>query len=52
MDNNIPYSIVTRMISDPAYLQDVSSHPEDVFQKEGLADQDQIEELKDLSVIA
>ncbi|HEX9090710.1 MAG TPA: hypothetical protein VF831_04440 [Anaerolineales bacterium] len=49
MHANIPYSIVTRMISDPAYLQDVSSHPDDVFQKEGLADQDQIEELKDLS---
>ena len=49
MDNNIPYSIVTRMISDPAYLKEVSSHPEVVFRKERLSNQDQIEEIKYLS---
>lgn len=49
METEKAYSILTRAITDPKYLEALKDNPETVFRDEGLEDPDQIEELKKLA---
>lgn len=49
MKTDTTYSILTQMIKDPEYLKEISANGDEVLHRDGLSDQAQIDEIKDMA---